>query len=41
MTMKDWVCKGFSINIFDRSMSKHEDEKRVIDDRVDYRYVDE
>ena len=22
MTMKDWVCKGFSINIFDRSMSK-------------------
>lgn len=22
MTMKDWVCWGFSINFFDRSMSK-------------------
>lgn len=41
MTMKDWVCKGFSINIFDRSMSKHENEKRLIDDGFDYRYFDE
>ena len=38
MTMKDWVCKGFSINIFDRSMSKHEEQffQGFIDDGPHY-----
>lgn len=30
MTMKDWVCKGFSINIFDRSMSKMKMKKGLL-----------
>ena len=28
--MKDWVCKGFSINIFDRSMSKMKMKKGLL-----------
>lgn len=30
MTMKDWVCKGFSINIFDRSMRKMKMKKGLL-----------